>query len=85
MSGLYNGATPESFPLQIVDTGEGFHAPMSPYRGMGLKIISDRGGKVDVTGEIAPDEPRGTGVRLTGEHPATAALLTGAHHVRREA
>ena len=77
--------TLKSFSLKIVDAGEGFHAPTSPYRGMGLKILKYRAGMIGATGEVAPHEPRGIVVRLTGEHPGTAALSTSAHHVWSEA
>jgi PAS domain S-box-containing protein len=66
------------FSLYITDNGEGFCAPTSPYSGMGLKIMKYRAGMIGAKFEIAPIEPRGTVVRVTGEQPSTAAFSTGA-------
>jgi PAS domain S-box-containing protein len=63
-----------TFSLYITDNGEGFRAPMSPYSGMGLKIMKYRAGMIGAKFEIAPNEPRGTVVRVTGEQPLTAGL-----------
>jgi nitrate/nitrite-specific signal transduction histidine kinase len=41
---------------------------MSPYTGMGLKIMQYRAGIIGAKFEIAPNVPRGTVVRVTGEH-----------------
>jgi two-component system, NarL family, sensor histidine kinase UhpB len=57
------------FLLEIVDNGEGFHAPMSPTPGMGLKIMKYRAGMIGACFSIARNEPRGTIVRVTGEQP----------------
>jgi PAS domain S-box-containing protein len=67
-----------TFSLYITDNGEGFCAPLSPYSGMGLKIMKYRAGMIGAKFEIAPSEPRGTVVRVTGEQPLTAAYKTGA-------
>jgi PAS domain S-box-containing protein len=72
------------FLLSITDNGEGFRPPMSPYRGMGLKIMKYRAGMLGAKFEIAPNRPRGTVVRVTGEQPLTAAVTTGARHLRSE-
>ncbi len=69
-----------TFLLYITDNGEGFHLPTSPYTGMGLKIMKYRAGMIGAKFEIAPNEPRGTVVRVTGEQPLTAAPATGARH-----
>ena len=69
-----------TFSLYITDNGEGFCMPMSPYRGMGLKIMKYRAGMLGAKFEIAPSEPRGTVVRVIGEQPLTAAPATGARH-----
>jgi PAS domain S-box-containing protein len=58
-----------TFSLYVTDNGEGFCAPMSPYSGMGLKIMKYRAGMIGAKFEIAPIEPRGTVVRVTGEQP----------------
>ena len=69
-----------TFLLYITDDGEGFHLPTSPYTGMGLKIMKYRAGMIGAKFEIAPNAPRGTVVRVTGEQPLTAAPATGARH-----
>ncbi len=66
------------FLLRIVDNGEGFRSPMSPYSGMGLKIMKYRAGMIGADFEIVPNEPHGTVVRVTGEQPLTAAHAPGA-------
>jgi PAS domain S-box-containing protein len=66
-------ATRDTFLLTITDNGEGFCKPMSPYSGMGLKIMKYRAGMIGAKFEIIPNEPRGTVVRITGEQPVTAA------------
>jgi signal transduction histidine kinase len=58
-----------TFSLYITDDGEGFCPPTSPYSGMGLKIMKYRAGMIGAKFEIAPIEPRGTMVRVTGEQP----------------
>jgi PAS domain S-box-containing protein len=77
---LVSGST---FLLYITDNGEGFHLPTSPYTGMGLKIMKYRAGMIGAKFEIAPNEPRGTVVRVTGEQPLTAAPATGGRHLLR--
>jgi PAS domain S-box-containing protein len=67
-------ATRKTFLLCITDNGEGIRLPMSPYSGMGLKIMQYRAGMIGARFEITPNEPHGTVVRVTGEQP-----LTGAH------
>lgn len=73
-----------AFLLRITDNGEGFRAPMSPYSGMGLKIMRYRAGMIGANFDIAPKEPRGTVIRITGEQPLMAASTTGARHLRSE-
>ncbi len=68
-------ATGVRFLLCIKDNGEGFHPPTSPYSGMGLKIMKYRAGMIGATFEIAPNEPRGTVVRVMGEQPQAVAGL----------
>jgi PAS domain S-box-containing protein len=65
--------TRNTFLLCITDNGEGFHPPTSPYTGMGLKIMRYRAGMIGARFEIAPNEPRGTVVRITGEQPLAAS------------
>ncbi len=77
-------ATPTSFSLQIINNGEGFNTALSPYIGMGLKIMRYRADMIGAKFEIAPHVPRGTVVRVTGEQPWTAAESTGARHLRSE-
>ena len=55
-----------------------FTLPTSPYSGMGLKIMKYRAGMIGAKFEIAPNEPRGTVVRVTGRTTLTAAHATGA-------
>jgi PAS domain S-box-containing protein len=62
--------TRSTFLLCITDNGEGFREPISPYTGMGLKIMKYRAGMIGANFEIAPNEPHGTVVRVTGEQPA---------------
>jgi PAS domain S-box-containing protein len=76
--------TGNTFLLCITDNGEGFRPPMSPYTGMGLKIMKYRAGMIGARFEIASNEPRGTVVRVTGEQPLTAAVTAGARHLRSE-
>lgn len=76
--------TRNTFLLYITDNGEGFRLPASPYSGMGLKIMKYRAGMIGAKFEIAPNEPRGTVVRITGEQPLTASALTGTRHLRSE-
>jgi PAS domain S-box-containing protein len=76
--------TKKTFLLRITDNGEGFRLPMSPYTGMGLKIMQYRAGIIGAKFEIAPNVPRGTMVRVTGEQPLTAAITTGARHLMSE-
>ncbi len=76
--------TRSTFLLYITDNGEGFHLPASPYSGMGLKIMKYRAGMIGARFEIGPNEPRGTVVRVTGEQSLTAAVPTGAGHLRSE-
>jgi signal transduction histidine kinase len=71
-------ATRNTFLLCITDDGEGFRVPTSPYTGMGLKIMKYRAGMIGAKFEIAPNEPRGTVVRVSGEQPLTAAELPSA-------
>ena len=73
-----------TFLLCITDDGEGFHLQTSPYTGMGLKIMKYRAGMIGAKFEIAPNEPRGTVVRIAGEQPLTAACGTGARQLRSE-
>ena len=77
--------TTRSHSLEIVDNGEGFNAPTAPYPGMGLKIVGYRAGMIGATCEIAPHEPRGTVVRITGEQSSSAAPSAGAPQIRSEA
>jgi PAS domain S-box-containing protein len=73
-------ATGVRFLLCITDNGEGFHPPTSPYNGMGLKIMKYRAGMIGATFEIAPNEPRGTVVRVMGEQPTVAGLQPARVH-----
>jgi two-component system sensor kinase FixL len=75
--------TRSTFLLCISDNGEGFRPPTSPYSGMGLKIMQYRAGIIGASFEIAPNEPRGTVVRVTGEQPL-AASSEGARPSRSE-
>jgi len=71
--------TRSTFLLCITDNGEGFREPASPYSGMGLKIMKYRASMIGAKFEIAPNEPHGTVVRVSGEQPLTAANLPPAH------
>jgi nitrate/nitrite-specific signal transduction histidine kinase len=51
---------------------------------MGLKIMKYRAGMIGAKFEIAPNEPRGTVVRITGEQPLTASAPTGTRLLRSE-
>jgi two-component system, NarL family, sensor histidine kinase UhpB len=76
--------TLDTFSLFITDNGEGISLPASPYRGMGLKIMKYRAGMIGAKFEIAPNEPHGTVVRITGEQPLTPALMNAVRHLRSE-
>ena len=71
-------ATGLRFLLSITDNGEGFHPPTSHYNGMGLNIMKYRAGMIGATFEMAPNEPRGTVVRVMGEQPQPVAGLQSA-------
>jgi signal transduction histidine kinase len=76
--------TRSTFLLYITDNGEGICMPASPYSGMGLKIMKYRAGMIGAKFEIAPIEPRGTVVRITGEQPLTASAPIGTRLLRSE-
>jgi PAS domain S-box-containing protein len=77
---IFLSVTTSTFLLYITDNGEGFRPPKSPYSGMGLKIMQYRAGMIGAKFEIAPNEPRGTVIRVRGEQPLTAAgTATGRH------
>ena len=71
--------TRSTFLLCITDNGEGFREPLSPYTGMGLKIMKYRAGMIGADFEIAPNEPHGTVVRVMGEQPEAAGPVQPAH------
>jgi signal transduction histidine kinase len=75
---IFLRASPSTFLLCITDDGEGIRLPLSPYTGMGLKIMRYRAGMIGAHFEIAPHEPRGTVVRITGEQPEGGQLTSGA-------
>jgi PAS domain S-box-containing protein len=64
---IFLHAVGSTFLLRITDNGEGIQLPISPYTGMGLKIMKYRAGMIGAKFEIAAAEPRGTVVRVTGE------------------
>jgi len=64
---IFLHAVGSAFLLRITDNGEGIQVPISPYTGMGLKIMRYRAGMIGARFEIAAAEPRGTVVRVTGE------------------
>ena len=66
---IFLAATKTTFLLCITDNGEGIPVQTSPYIGMGLKIMKYRAGMIGAQFEIAPNEPCGTVVRVTGEQP----------------
>ena len=77
--------TRSTFLLCITDNGEGFREPLSPYTGMGLKIMKYRAGMIGADFEIAPNEPHGTVVRVMGEQPEAADLSpSGPRHLRSD-
>jgi PAS domain S-box-containing protein len=71
--------TRSTFLLCITDNGEGFREPLSPYTGMGLKIMKYRAGMIGADFEIAPNEPHGTVVRVMGEQPEAEGPVQPAH------
>jgi PAS domain S-box-containing protein len=81
---IFLRVTGTTFLLCITDDGEGFRLPMSPYSGMGLKIMQYRADMIGAKFEIVLNVPRGTVVRVTGEQPLTASFATGARHLRSE-
>jgi PAS domain S-box-containing protein len=81
---IFLRATKTTFSLCITDNGEGIRVPMSPYTGMGLKIMKYRAGMIGAQFEIAPNEPRGTVVRVTGEQPDGGRLTSGSGKLRSE-
>jgi hypothetical protein len=77
--------TRRTFLLCITDNGEGFREPLSPYTGMGLKIMKYRAGMIGADFEIAPNQPHGTVVRVMGEQPEAADLSpSGPRHLRSD-
>lgn len=81
---IFLQVTPSTFLLCITDDGEGIQLPMSPYSGMGLKIMRYRAGMIGAQFEIAPCEPRGTVVRVSGEQSEIGGLTGGAGNLRSE-
>jgi PAS domain S-box-containing protein len=81
---IFLRATKATFSLCIKDNGEGIRVPLSPYTGMGLKIMKYRAGMIGAQFEIAPNDPRGTVVRVTGEQPDGGRLTSGAGKLRSE-
>jgi PAS domain S-box-containing protein len=75
--------TPTTFLLRITDDGEGIQLPMSPYSGMGLKIMRYRAGMIGAQFEIAPHAPRGTEICVAGEQPE-GGLTSGTGKLRSE-
>jgi PAS domain S-box-containing protein len=71
---IFLKGTRKAFLLRITDNGEGFRPPLSPFKGMGLKIMQYRAGMIGAKFEIAPREPQGTVVRVTGEQPFIAPV-----------
>jgi signal transduction histidine kinase len=65
--------------LRIADDGEGIGNPTGRTTGMGLKIMEYRAGIIGARLEIVANEPRGTVVTVTGEHPATLAQVQLQH------
>jgi signal transduction histidine kinase len=81
---IFLQVTPSTFLLCVTDDGEGIQLPMSPYSGMGLKIMRYRAGMIGAQFEIAPHEPRGTVVRVTGEQLEGGRMTSGAAKLRSE-
>jgi PAS domain S-box-containing protein len=81
---IFLRVTRTSFLLRITDNGEGFRLPMSPYGGMGLKIMRYRAGMIGAKFEIGPAEPHGTVVRVTGEQSLTAPAEAQSVELRSE-
>jgi PAS domain S-box-containing protein len=62
-------STATDFLLRISDNGCGMTAAAHASKGMGLKIMAYRAGMIDATLEVVKNEPRGTIVQITGQHP----------------
>ncbi len=58
------------FTLTITDDGVGLDRSFKSASGMGLKLMAYRASMVGAKLEIAPNEPKGTIVRVSGEQPA---------------
>ncbi|HME38249.1 MAG TPA: PAS domain S-box protein [Steroidobacteraceae bacterium] len=81
---IFLQAAGNAFLLCIMDNGEGIRLPISPYSGMGLKIMKYRAGIIGARFEIAPNEPRGTVVRVTGEKTGGGHITNGKGYLRSE-
>ena len=71
----------EQFLLQIADDGVGIDGKGEPATGLGLKIMKYRASMIGARFEIAPNAPRGTMVRVSGEQPMLTSTLQSAHAI----
>lgn len=67
--------SPEQFQLQIADDGIGLGERGDSAPGMGLKIMKYRASMIGARFEVAPNQPCGTVVRVSGEHPTRMSTL----------
>ena len=63
------------FVLEVADNGVGTDGLERSATGMGLKIMKYRASMIGAKFELAPNRPRGTVVRVTGEQPMLKTAL----------
>jgi signal transduction histidine kinase len=63
------------FVLEVADDGVGMGGMDRSASGMGLKIMRYRASMIGAKFELAPNRPRGTVVRVTGEQPTLKPAL----------
>jgi PAS domain S-box-containing protein len=67
------------FSLEVADDGVGTAGMDRAVSGMGLKIMKYRASMIGAKFEIAPNRPRGTVIRVTGEQPLSTIALQSSH------
>jgi two-component system sensor histidine kinase UhpB len=77
---IFLSVTADTFLLQISDDGDGIGSVRNAP-GMGLKIMKYRAGMIGAKFEIAPNQPHGTTVRVTGEHPLASNTLQSSNAI----
>jgi signal transduction histidine kinase len=69
------------FMLRILDDGVGLGGTSASNSGMGLKIMKYRASMIGATFEIAPNQPHGTVICVTGYVTTVADITESAHAI----